>query len=288
MHRRILNLVALCLASGLFYICCGAFLGSGRVIGWNVLTLTTSRPGIGQLVEEQNSRYKHYVSGQSRTFAQAVQTYRQRYQRHPPPGFLEWYRYAKLVHSTIIDDFDQIHHDLEPFWGVEPHVIRNRLRGLFNAGASKISIRNGTIVNRVDGWNVLFEDLPVLQHLPDMDIAVNTLDEPRVITPWHVREESVYFAQSTHSTKRQATQQWSQWQYDDEDGEEEIPILDMGGQSPHELLHNACPPELSRSWWSANLGDGTSISEKKESLDSLKIGASVSVAKKFDGETPNP
>ncbi len=263
-------------------------MGSGRVIGWNVLTLTTSRPGIGQLVEEQNSRYKHYVSGQSRTFAQAVQTYRQRYQRHPPPGFLEWYRYAKLVHSTIIDDFDQIHHDLEPFWGVEPHVIRNRLRGLFNAGASKISIRNGTIVNRVDGWNVIFEDLPVLQHLPDMDIAVNTLDEPRVITPWHVREESVYFAQSTHSTKRQATQQWSQWQYDDEDGEEEIPILDMGGQSPHELLHNACPPELSRSWWSANLGDGTSISEKKESLDSLKIGASVSVAKKFDGETPNP
>lgn len=143
-------------------------------------------------------------------------------------------------------------------------------------------------MNRVDGWNVIFEDLPVLQHLPDMDIAVNTLDEPRVITPWHVREESVYFAQSTHSTKRQATQQWSQWQYDDEDGEEEIPILDMGGQSPHELLHNACPPELSRSWWSANLGDGTSISEKKESLDSLKIGASVSVAKKFDGETPNP
>lgn len=52
----------------------------------------------------------------SQSLDQALVEYRRRYKRYPPPSFDNWYNFAVEKASFVIDDWDQIHHDLEPFW----------------------------------------------------------------------------------------------------------------------------------------------------------------------------
>ncbi|KAJ7845463.1 hypothetical protein B0H13DRAFT_2095172 [Mycena leptocephala] len=75
---------------------------------------------IFELIRRAEDAWKAKLRHASTTFPQAVVEYRRRYKRNPPKGFDDWWNYVKEYSVQLPDEYDQIHADLEPFWGIEP------------------------------------------------------------------------------------------------------------------------------------------------------------------------
>lgn len=141
-------------------------------------------------MKEADEAFRIYDESRSKTFKETVSKYRKKYGRHPPPKFQDWYKYARDRNVYNIDDFEQIMDDLRPFWGVDPAIIRSQAAHLPSNGdsVSGIHIRSGKV------WKLSYENWraetmkemiePFVKFLPDMDIAMNRLDEPRLAIPW--------------------------------------------------------------------------------------------------------
>jgi len=146
---------------------------------------------IAQLMEEADKQWRIYETGASATFRQTVEKYRSRYGRHPPPGFIDWYKFARKKNVVNVDDFDQIMDDLRPFWAVKPSDIRIHAAHMWensNFGVAVIHIRNHKVI-RIDNGSWRSDTMAkvietFIEFLPDMDIAMNRLDQPRLIVPW--------------------------------------------------------------------------------------------------------
>jgi Glycosyl transferase family 90 len=155
---------------------------------------------------EADQRWREYGSRRSRTFRQTVEKYRSRYGRHPPPGFKEWYQFAREKNVFNIDDFEQVMDDLRPFWAIDPKVLRKHAAHMWEDeknGISGIHIRNHTVVRQTNpSWRseilqTLIEKF--VKYLPDMDIAMNRLDQPRTIVPWEDMQELLAKEQKTRA-----------------------------------------------------------------------------------------
>ncbi len=143
---------------------------------------------------EKQSNDWAYQASASQNLAECVQEYQRRYQRHPPPGFDAWYRYATARNSVVIDDYDTMMDDLLPFWGISPAEIRLRVQQVISDPWNEVSeviIQNGhaglgpdflpTHRWMLDGALNLVKDFS--SYLPDMIITFNVNDEPRVAVP---------------------------------------------------------------------------------------------------------
>ncbi|KAL3423370.1 capsular associated protein [Phlyctema vagabunda] len=146
---------------------------------------------IVELMKQGDAVWTEYEESRSTTFKQTVDKYRKKYGRHPPPGFRDWYKFARDKGVHNVDDFEQIMDDLRPFWGVEPAVIRSLAAHMHENekdGISGIHIRNKKVWKLTNGnWRAeTFATMvkPFIEFLPDMDIAMNRLDQPRVVVPW--------------------------------------------------------------------------------------------------------
>lgn len=150
-----------------------------------------SRPwhAIDTLREHAKAEFINVLSHETGDLQAAAKAYLRRRGRRPPPGFADWYNFAKDHDGLIIEDFfDRIYHDLEPFWAIPALQIR------LHAGSGslpRISIRNGKIhktskSKQKPPWINLWSDMigTVAKHLPDIDMPINTLDESRLILPW--------------------------------------------------------------------------------------------------------
>lgn len=139
---------------------------------------------IDELVRVANKDFQDLLGKESKTLAEAAQAYRKRRGRHPPPGFDKWYEFAKENDAVIVEDFfDQVYHDLNPFWGLDASMIRDEAMGY----EMVINIRNGNASAESDWfWTQIWLDMiQTIEHLlPDMDIALNAMDEPRLVVPW--------------------------------------------------------------------------------------------------------
>ncbi|KAI0420352.1 lipopolysaccharide-modifying protein [Xylaria grammica] len=146
---------------------------------------------ISGLIEDAYASFSQLLAKRSWSLAYAAARYRELRGRHPPPGFDQWFEAAQSNGAIIVEEFfDRIHHDINPFWGANPEELRRQARGLPHA----IRVRNGKIAHfkdddpdpprkdRLELWEKLVQDM--LPHLPDLDIPVNLLDEPRVLVPW--------------------------------------------------------------------------------------------------------
>jgi hypothetical protein len=124
------------------------------------------------------------ASGESKTVEEAAQAYRKARGRHPPPHFDKWFEYAQSHNALIVEGFfDQIYEDLEPFWGIDPAPMRREASQFEMA----INVRNGTATAGSDWmWTKIWLNMTKsIEHLlPDMDIALNAMDEPRLVVPW--------------------------------------------------------------------------------------------------------
>lgn len=109
----------------------------------------------------------------------------------PPPHFDQWFEMAAQQGVQLIDEFDTIYDALLPFWSLKPATIRARVTealGFENNGLIALMIREGRAVKIQGGpdWQ-RFATLGMIKDfvhlLPDMDIAFNVHDEPRVVVP---------------------------------------------------------------------------------------------------------
>lgn len=146
---------------------------------------------VHQLVAKADGDFQTVLSRQSRSLNDAVAEYRRRYKIPPPPNFDKWYNFAKRKGVELIDEYDTIYHTLLPFWALDPSIIRERVREAigFDNALIAVMIRNGK-VSKMEGGGDMYkwhrEAIPVMlkefiRFLPDMDLAFNIHDEPRVV-----------------------------------------------------------------------------------------------------------
>ncbi|KAF2124912.1 glycosyltransferase family 90 protein [Dothidotthia symphoricarpi CBS 119687] len=150
---------------------------------------------ITTLIELANVQHDQWASQahRSKSLAEAVVHYRQRYTRDPPPGFDKWYEFAVLRSSIVIDDYDNVEEDLAPFSSFNPDDLRLRTATVLatHEGTGGIRIRAGVaeaFVNAseprwlpIDGALKMIRQFAVF--LPDMDLALNLNDGCRVAIP---------------------------------------------------------------------------------------------------------
>ena len=70
------------------------------------------------LIKRAESQWNRKVARQSKTLVEAAAEYRRRYTRNPPIGFDKWWLYAQANKIVLVDEYDQIHKDMEPFWAL--------------------------------------------------------------------------------------------------------------------------------------------------------------------------
>lgn len=122
--------------------------------------------------------------------------------RNPPPKFEEWFKMA--TSRTVVDRFDQLQHNLEPFWSLSPAELRQRVElALLQDDVQALIIKDGEaswqndtfrFVPGSQGTSFMFLADSVnrfAKHLPDMILPINVNEFPRVLVNRH-SEDSKY------------------------------------------------------------------------------------------------
>lgn len=113
--------------------------------------------------------------------------------RDPPPNFDKWYAFARERGLIVMDHFEQIQKDIQPFWGMSPDQVRinvDRISSQPRVGIIKVA--DGKVSYE---WAETREDERVLgdavdminkfaQHLPDMKLPINLDERPRILATW--------------------------------------------------------------------------------------------------------
>lgn len=142
---------------------------------------------IEHLAQKSLAEWNGMVDHQSSDLTSAVAEYRRRYGRNPPPGFDEWFEFARSRGSLIIDEYDDIYNMLEPFWDVSPAVLRKAIEFVSvndPDAIGYIKVTDGIVQKNKTGWiqdgflNLLE---PVIDRLPDVEIMASGADEPLVL-----------------------------------------------------------------------------------------------------------
>ncbi|RFU30082.1 hypothetical protein B7463_g6267, partial [Scytalidium lignicola] len=211
---------------------------------------------IAKYMKDADKAWNEYEESRSMTFRETVAKYRSKYGRHPPPGFRDWYKYARDRNVHNIDDFQQIYDDLRPFWAIEPSEIRalaTRITMDKETGISGLHVRNGKVWKTTnENWRMeTFKKLVgmFVQHLPDMDIAMNRLDQPRLVVPW---DEMQKLLAKEEQERKMPPETLPEWTKDMKgffsDDKKDAPDLDpqwfnAPGKQYMLLAKEACPPE---------------------------------------------
>jgi hypothetical protein len=139
---------------------------------------------IVNLIQSANKDFEELRQKETLDLPSAAKRYRQKRGRHPPPGFERWWQYAAENEVVMVEEFwDQIYHDLNPLWALDPKEMLKDVHSYDNL----IMVRNGS-ADFIGGhfwmpiWTQLVDD--IAEHLPDMDLAMNIMDEPRLLVPW--------------------------------------------------------------------------------------------------------
>lgn len=146
--------------------------------------------------------------------------------------------------------------DLRPFWGVDPAIIRSYAAHLHEDegnGVSGLHIRDGkvwTVTNanwRVETMQAMVGNF--VKHLPDMDIAMNRLDQSRVVVPFEDMQALLAKEESTRQLHPEAVAEWTKdmpglWNETDTSAV----ITDPGffpahGQQYMLIAKEGCPPD---------------------------------------------
>jgi hypothetical protein len=166
-------------------------------------TDTKSHP-VDQLIRSSEASWMRTLGSQSQTLEAAVQEYRRRYQIPPPPNFDKWFAFAKERNVQLIDEYDSIYHSLLPFWALSPATIRGRVKEALGFGGNNLIallLRDGKAMHIENGqeWQQnatigMMEKF--VQFLPDMDLAFNIHDEPRVVVPHDALSKFIQIAKT--------------------------------------------------------------------------------------------
>jgi hypothetical protein len=90
------------------------------------LTGSVAEHPIPYLMDDAERRFRALLSRQSRSLRAAVTEYKRRYGRNPPKGFDAWWSFAQTNKVKMIDEYDGLIGDLEPFWEMTGAEFRLR------------------------------------------------------------------------------------------------------------------------------------------------------------------
>ncbi|KAI4150362.1 MAG: hypothetical protein LQ341_001106 [Variospora aurantia] len=100
---------------------------------------------------------------------------------------------AVEANVTLIDEYDLLMQDLEPFWGMSAKDLhyRTAMVSKNDVWIRRLIVRNHTMKVDSEGHAVRQNELPEIMEwikpfadfLPNMDLVFNGVDEPRVIVP---------------------------------------------------------------------------------------------------------
>jgi hypothetical protein len=116
---------------------------------------------------------------QSTTLEEAASEYKLRYSRSPPKGFDKWWQFAKANNVQLVDEYDTIMRDIEPYFALSPETFEKRAKQLLEPDfrASKhtftITVQDGgeLIIGGPDAGSHRAKEVTALiksiaQHLP--------------------------------------------------------------------------------------------------------------------------
>jgi hypothetical protein len=161
---------------------------AAAISDFGITTIAMPEHPIKTLVLKAGVEFNRLLTRQSTTFEMAASEYSRRYQRDPPPGFKVWYEYAARHDSAIIDEFDTIDAGLAPFWGLSGSEVKRRIDSVRDSGPSisHCQLSDGQAHTGCKFLGVellrLLRETEISRHLPEVDMLINMLDEPRVLT----------------------------------------------------------------------------------------------------------
>ncbi|BGP16351.1 hypothetical protein JCM10213_004892 [Rhodosporidiobolus nylandii] len=154
------------------------------------------------LVKRAEQDWNRKVKRQSKTLREAVQEYRRRYKRNPPRGFEKWWAYAKANRVILVDEYDQIHRDLEPFWALEPSDLAHRVRVMQERDETfTIQVTDGKVAEVGEqAFLRRAKDLGDLiarfsQFVPNVNLTFTRHDQPACQLDWFHKERMIELAQ---------------------------------------------------------------------------------------------
>ncbi|KAK6063348.1 capsular associated protein [Seiridium cupressi] len=144
---------------------------------------------ISELMDRAHKSFPRLLSKRPHNLKEAGQAYRSRRGRHPPPGFDVWFEAANRTDAIVVEDFfDRIYQDIASFWSMDQMVMRRRVhrqpqRIQVRRGYASFVADFGNFPKRWD-WMELWTDVvkDITKHLPDLDMAINVMDEPRILS----------------------------------------------------------------------------------------------------------
>ncbi|KAF2203641.1 hypothetical protein GQ43DRAFT_438624 [Delitschia confertaspora ATCC 74209] len=203
---------------------------------------------IDTLITNAHHEFNRLVDSATTSLEDTAAVYRERRGRHPPPGFDEWYEFAKNRDAVIVEEFwDQIYDDLRPFWAVEPQELRNLTR---RVEANTFHFRNQNVTKYgdhfwMDAWKGMMEEF--MEKMPELDVNMNIMDEPRVMVPWETVERILHLSEppKTLLEPQNVVSDFSGGFHEPSDKVLEPHIEFMGGGPLPiwEIFQASCPPD---------------------------------------------
>ncbi|KIN94740.1 glycosyltransferase family 90 protein [Pisolithus tinctorius Marx 270] len=158
---------------------------------------------IFELMRDAKASWNAKLSRASKTLEEAITEYRRRYKRAPPLGFDKWWEYVVKYDVQLPDEYDEIYHDLEPYWGLDPADLAKSVEELATwddiftvektSSNSGLVIVNATVPesnrvlrDRIEAIIDLTKDFG--SDLPPMRIQLSPRDDPRMHTDWRIRD----------------------------------------------------------------------------------------------------
>ncbi|KAG6883534.1 hypothetical protein C0993_005630 [Termitomyces sp. T159_Od127] len=165
---------------------------------------------IYELIRNAEAAWDAKLQRASKTLAEAVAEYQRRYKRLPPKGFDVWWAYVQKHNVQLPDEYDQIHADLEPFWGMHPRDLQ-RLEREWGKHADSYTIGKTAAEDRIaildyvitskSGHDLKGGAYEVMELLKDVEHAIPPFravfsphDNPNLHTDWELKDQALKHA----------------------------------------------------------------------------------------------
>ncbi|KIK25676.1 glycosyltransferase family 90 protein [Pisolithus microcarpus 441] len=177
-----------------------------------LLTVNPNGPHpIFELMGNAEKEWKAKLQRASKTLDEAVVEYERRYKRPPPLGFDKWWDYVVKHDVLLPDEYDEIYHDIEPYWGMHPEDLADAERGLEERddiivvaktpGNDKLEIVHTTLkknpsafIARISNILKLLEE--VEHDLPPLRMSFSPHDNPNMLSDWRIKSMVMEAAKS--------------------------------------------------------------------------------------------
>ncbi|KAG6333257.1 hypothetical protein ID866_5829 [Astraeus odoratus] len=173
---------------------------------------------IFELMHNAEEKWRTKLARASTTLDEAVMEYERRYNRSPPIGFDKWWDYVVRHGVQLPDEYDEIYHDLEPFWGLDPEdLARARDKAMngpevitFEKTASSSTFEfvhstlTGETTERTKRITDMFDLIGDIEHeLPPMRVIFAPDDTPRMFSQWTLRNMALEAVKNGSTVKRE-------------------------------------------------------------------------------------